>query len=427
MAALLLLIDLQSAAGLLAAPAQDGGRITSGSADGAMGNRGVAAGTIREAVVAASERTGRASAAVPVADAARDALRFNSVFPFVHDSITEAGFAGHPVSRSMLRLVQHANRQQDFASVKVLAAIASFGKRLVPSADYRFDEHFDRPAHLTHAEAYTAAIAVVRRSTAATVELIGAREYEAAARLLGSLLHTWQDFASHSNVALLASSPDDPLYDRLLEPDGMPAGLKVTSFDRHADDPERPRDPLAYTHADFALDHAGKNDFARGVPGGATRTRYELAVETATALTRRSIDGIARSVADLYSADAWSAFLAHDARRTTGAWSYAAIVEASRAHAGIRVGRRLTRIVPALEAGLGLFSDGHVQVGVLIGIDALGPRVRGFVTLEYTATGRGLSWGGGVDLRVIDGAWTPDIRIAGDSDRGLLLGLSGRL
>jgi hypothetical protein len=83
--------------------------------------------------------------------------------------------------------------------------------------------------------------------------------------------------------------------------------------------------------------------------------------------------------------------------------------------------------VPALEAGLGLFSDGHVQVGVLIGIDALGPRVRGFVTLDYTATGRGLSWGGGVDLRVIDGAWTPDIRIAGDSDRGLLLGLSGRL
>jgi hypothetical protein len=357
------------------------------------------------------------------ASAAPAARRFNSMFPSIHAAVTAAGFEGIPISRSMLRLVQRANRQIDIASVKLLPGVLSFGGRLVPSASYRHDEHFDRPVHLSDAEAYEAAMRVVRRETAAVVELIGAREHEAAARVLGRLLHAWQDLAAHSNIAFLmpaggvaVPAPTDP----------APPGLRITSYDRNAADPESPDDPLQYTHADFSLDHARKNAFARDTPASATRARYELAVQAAVGFTRASIESVARSVGERYSDDAWRRFLRHDARRTTGAWSTAAVVEIDGAHAGARVARRITELVPALHAGLGAYTDGDLEAGLELHVEPFGPRIGTFALLGHSLTGEGVSYGGGVNVRVLDRMWLPDVRVAGDSERGLLVGLATR-
>ncbi len=353
------------------------------------------------------------------------AARFNSMFPFLHDSITAAAFSSVRVSRSMLQLIQRASRQLDTESVKVLPVIASLGKRLVPSATYRYDEHFDRPAHLTHAQAYAASIRQLQRNTEAAVDLIGAREYEDAAILLGKVLHAWQDLAAHSNVAFLysASANGHPFVP---DPDQVPPELRITSYDRHARDPERPGDPLDYTHAEFSLDHADKNAFAREVPAGEARSHYALAVEAATLLSRRGLDITARGVSERFSTEAWGAFLSHNASRTYGAWSSAVTMDAAGSDAGFSLGRRITSMLPVLEAHMTAFTDGDVRFGVAIDIVQGAAPIRPFATLDRSVSGHGQAWGGGVDIRVTARGWIPDIRVAGDSDRGLLTGLSAR-
>jgi hypothetical protein len=262
---------------------------------------------------------------------------------------------------------------------------------------------------------------MLRRNTDAAVELIGAGEYEAAARVLGTVLHAWQDLAAHSDIAFLT---DDQ---RAGIDDGTSSfTLRITSYDRLAEDPERPRDPLEYTHADFALDHPRKNAFARGNAPGTEAPRFDLAVRAATMFTRQSIASIAGTVSRRYSEEAWQAFLAHNASRTNGLWFSALLVEDDGAHGGVRIARSITHLFPAFQPAFTVFTDGEVRVGFQIGLGTLGPRITMFAGLDLDVSEGGLAYGAGATIRAAEHAWLPDILVAGDSDRRLLAGLSAR-
>jgi hypothetical protein len=60
-------------------------------------------------------------------------------------------------------------------------------------------------------------------------------------------------------------------------------------------------------------------------------------------------------------------------------------------------------------------------------VEPFGPRLGTFALVGQSLAADGVSYGGGVNVRVVDCAWVPDVRPAGDSERGLLVGLSTRI
>lgn len=208
-------------------------------------------------------------------------LAFESVPPgsSVHDDITagatEAGF-----SDGATKALQQAVREPDYQESE-LDPKATEVKRIDATDAYRPGHHCDRTPGTSDADAFNATMAYIQEQRE-VAGLKSAAEPKQAIEALGRALHALQDCYSHSNIVDLPEQ-QQAYREAFFEGAGAVPGLRLVSYEPHADDPERPEGD-DYPHGDFAKDSASKNDEAKAELADG-RTKFEAARDLARETT----------------------------------------------------------------------------------------------------------------------------------------------
>lgn len=225
-------------------------------------------------------------AALPLAMAAGPAVAFTSMpFGAIHGAITREALAGVLPDRAVAQVIE-ANWRADFDEMTI--ALWPGKALFVPNGRYEPAHHFDRGGNERHAAAFergAAYVAQMRREAAAS---LSAGREEAGLRALGRGLHALQDFCSHSNLVDLGEDERQAVAAILAGASRpVPEALRLTGYD-----PETGRDPHgdAYGHDAFSKDGPDRTPEARARIG--ERTKHELAVEAAVALSRAFVAGV---------------------------------------------------------------------------------------------------------------------------------------
>ena len=176
---------------------------------------------------------------------------------------------------------------------------------------YNASHHFDRHPDVTNQVAFLRSLSLIQKQRSQIVSLICAKQNTQALQLLGRTLHTLQDFFSHSNYVEGAGLGPNRL------PSSMPQGLKLTSYDPSADNPEEPLEARVppterYTHGSNSKDDPDKNPNAK---------RYFLVAYSAALIATRTF--VSELKADVLkeangNAAVWNEFLAGTDNILTG-------------------------------------------------------------------------------------------------------------
>lgn len=210
------------------------------------------------------------------------AAAFTSVPPgsSVHDEITavakDAGW-----SDGATKALQQAVREPDFQETK-LDPDGDQPTRIDATASYRAEHHCDRIPPMPDAQAFDATVAYVQGQRNEAANHSAAGNPEQAMEALGRALHALQDCYSHSNIVDLPDQ-QQAFEDILLNGGAAVPGLRLVSFEPHADDPERPAGD-DYPHGEFAKDEKDGNPEARAVLAD-NRTKFEAARDLARLAT----------------------------------------------------------------------------------------------------------------------------------------------
>lgn len=160
--------------------------------------------------------------------------------------------------------------------------------RIDATADYRPEHHCDRVSDSTDADAFNATVAYVDERSQAAVAAVKAGDPGLSVRMLGEVLHAVQDCLSHSNAVDL---PDPMLVAHAVNGHApAPAGLRLTSFQPGAEDPETPPGD-DYPHSEFAKDSADKNDESEALLADG-RTKFEAARDLAHAASMLALQDV---------------------------------------------------------------------------------------------------------------------------------------
>jgi hypothetical protein len=180
---------------------------------------------------------------------------------------------------------------------------------------FRWSHHCDRQVGNASAYDFLATARYVAHERSEALAESGAGDASAALKALGRALHAIQDCYSHSNAVDLAADEQARMHRVLLSGNGTPPeGLRLTSFDPGADDPERP-DGDEYNHGDFAKDKADHNEESKlRLPSGQTKYEraHELAVDASAAFLA--------SFRDTVTAEEWDDLGKVDADVVPKAW-----------------------------------------------------------------------------------------------------------
>lgn len=179
---------------------------------------------------------------------------FNPCVPWVHDEITESaakqlgGF-----SDDVIKKLKSAVRAVDYGESKK-KVLPPFHQ---PNDDYDPAHHFDRPpsiAIVTHKDAFIKGAEYLRSQKQKAINDAKAGKTDDALAALGRALHALQDFKAHSNYIDLTPAEQKQARDALMDENkNSPANLKLTGFNRNAENPGRPvGDP--YPHDDYCKD-----------------------------------------------------------------------------------------------------------------------------------------------------------------------------
>jgi hypothetical protein len=162
---------------------------------------------------------------------------------------------------------------------------------------YRANHHFDRGPGTSHAAAFAAGVAYVRERRARAIDASRGIGRAAALKTIAQALHALEDFFSHSNFVDLPPDEQAACVEALRGGGRTaPTSLKITSYFPLARNPEKPEDPLRYTHGTRSKDAGRKNADAAGRPAGSDRTRFALARAAATAAATEFLLGVRDSI-----------------------------------------------------------------------------------------------------------------------------------